>query len=96
VNGEFPLKGVWYSRYSESQLDLLGDTRTAPSWIALLHIDNREFRDANPTRASLGPDQIEEYSFVVVPQVGQVVGEVGEVIADAGLQVVADVTIDRG
>ena len=33
---------------------------------------------------------------MVVPQVGQVVGEVGEVVADAGLQVLADVTIDRG
>src|SRR3989442_10184435 len=45
--------------------------------------------------ASLGPDEIEEYAFVVVPQVGQVVGEVGEVVADADLQVLAEVTIDR-
>ena len=36
-------------------------------------------RDANLTRASLGPDEIEEYAFVVVPQIRQVVGEVGEV-----------------
>jgi hypothetical protein len=47
---------------------------------------------ANPTRASLGPDEIEEYPFVVVLQVGQVVGEVGEVVADASLQVLADAT----
>ena len=33
---------------------------------------------------------------MVVPQVGQVVGEVGEVVADADLQVVADATIDPG
>src|SRR5512146_2277350 len=45
---------------------------------------------------SLGPDEIDEYAFVVVPQVRQVVGEVGEVVAGADLQVLADVTIDRG
>jgi hypothetical protein len=33
---------------------------------------------------------------VVVLQVGQVVGEVGEVVADASLQVLADVMIDCG
>jgi hypothetical protein len=33
---------------------------------------------------------------MVVLQVGQLVGEVGEVVADAGLQVLADVMIDRG
>src|SRR4030095_5823802 len=48
-----------------------------------------------PTPASLGTNEIEEYAFVVVPQVRQVVGEVGEVVADADLQVLADVTIDR-
>ena len=36
-------------------------------------------------RASLGPDEINEYSFVVVLQVGQIVGEVGEVVANAYL-----------
>src|SRR5216117_781844 len=46
--------------------------------------------------SSLGHDEIDEYAFVVVPQVGQVVGEVGEVVADADLHVLADVTIDRG
>src|SRR6266571_1816617 len=49
-----------------------------------------------PTWASLGPDEIEEYALVVVLQVGQVVGEVGEVVADASLQVLADVMIDCG
>src|SRR6478735_2704667 len=48
------------------------------------------------TRASLGPDQINEYASVVVLQVGQLVGEVGEVVAHAGLQVLADVMVDRG
>jgi len=33
---------------------------------------------------------------MVVLQVGQVVGEVGEIVADASLQVLADVMIDRG
>ncbi len=33
---------------------------------------------------------------MVVLQVGQVVGEVGEVVADASLQVLADVMVDRG
>src|SRR6185437_14532444 len=44
---------------------------------------------------SLGPDEIEEYAFVVVLEVGQVVGEIGEVVADANLQVLADAMIDR-
>src|SRR5436309_6429928 len=62
------------------------------------HSDDRQsfVAYANLTLASPGPDEIDEYAFVVVPQVGQVVGEVGEVVADADLQVLADVTIDRG
>ena len=48
------------------------------------------------TRVSLGPDEIYEYASVVVPQVGQFVGEVGEVVADASLQVLGDVMVDRG
>jgi hypothetical protein len=48
------------------------------------------------SRASLGPDQINEYASVVVLQVGQLVREVGEVVADAGLQVLADVMVDCG
>ena len=52
--------------------------------------------DANRTRASLGPDEIEEYALVVVLQVGQVVGEVSEVVAHASLQVLGDVMVDRG
>ncbi len=31
------------------------------------------------TRASHGPDEIHEYAFVIVLQISQVVGEVGEV-----------------
>ena len=46
-------------------------------------------------RGSHSPDDIEEYAFVVVLQVGQLVGEVGEVVAHASLQVVANVMIDR-
>ena len=42
------------------------------------------------------PDQINEYASMVVLQVGQLVGEVGEVVAHASLQVLADVMIDRG
>ena len=48
------------------------------------------------TWASHSPDQIDEYAFVVVLQIGQVVGEVGEVVAHAGFQVLANMTIDRG
>jgi len=48
------------------------------------------------TRASHSPDEIDEYAFVVVLQIGQVVGEVGEVVADASLQVLANVMVDRG
>src|SRR5436309_15446082 len=61
------------------------------------HSDDRQsfVAYANLTLASPGPDEIDEYAFVVVPQVGQVVGEVGEVVADADLQVLADVMIDR-
>jgi hypothetical protein len=47
------------------------------------------------TRASHGPDEIKKYAFVVVLQIGQVVGEVGEVVANAGLQVLGNMTIDR-
>jgi hypothetical protein len=47
-------------------------------------------------RPSHSPDEIDEYAFVVVLQIGQVVGEVGEVVADASLQVLANMTIDRG
>ncbi len=47
-------------------------------------------------RASHSSDEIDEYAFVVVLQIGQVVGEVGEVVADANLQVLANVMIDRG
>jgi len=43
---------------------------------------------------SLGPDEIEEYTLVVVLQVSQVVGEVGEIVADTSLQILADVMID--
>src|SRR5690242_18602723 len=48
------------------------------------------------TRESHGPDDVKKYAFVVVLQIGQVVGEVGEVVAHAGFQVLANVTIDRG
>src|SRR5882762_6599301 len=48
------------------------------------------------TRESQAPDEIKKYAFVVVLQVGQVVGEVGEVVADASLQVLANTTIDGG
>src|SRR6185312_4924924 len=48
------------------------------------------------TRALLGPDQINEYASVVVLQVGKLVGEVGEIIAHACLQVFADVVVNRG
>src|SRR6185369_7690614 len=44
---------------------------------------------------ALTADDVEEYASVVVPQVGEVFGEVGEVITDADLQVLADVTVDR-
>src|SRR6478672_3067019 len=48
------------------------------------------------TPALLGPDQINEYASVVIFQVGQLVREVGEVVAHAGLQVLGDVMVDRG
>ena len=47
------------------------------------------------TRVSHSPDEIHEYAFVVVLQIGQVVGEVCEVVANAGLQVLSNMTIDR-
>src|SRR5713226_1726566 len=48
------------------------------------------------TRASHGPDEIKKYAFVVVLQVRQVVGEIGEVVADASLQVLSNVMINCG
>ena len=53
-------------------------------------------KHSNDFRTSLGPDQINEYASVVVPQIGQFVREVGEVVAHAGLQVLGDVMIDCG
>jgi hypothetical protein len=47
------------------------------------------------TRASLGRDDVKEYAFVVVVQVGQIVGEIGEIVADAGLHVLAEAMINR-
>src|SRR5215470_13710215 len=47
------------------------------------------------TQVSHSPDEIHEYAFVVVLQIGQVVGEVCEVVAKAGLQVLSNMTIDR-
>ena len=46
------------------------------------------------TLGSHSPDDIEKYAFVVVLQIGQVVGKVCKVVADANLQVLADMTID--
>ena len=48
------------------------------------------------TRVSHRPDEVQEYACVIVLQVGQVVGEVCEVIANAGLQVLSNMTIKRG
>src|SRR5437588_6128516 len=62
--------------------------------MASTSVSNR--RDAKPARASLSTDEIEEHAFVVVLQVGQIVGEVGEVVAETNLQILADVMIDRG
>src|SRR5881396_3752202 len=45
--------------------------------------------------ASHAADDIEECALVVVAQVGQIVRKVGEVVADAGLHVLAEITIDR-
>jgi hypothetical protein len=47
------------------------------------------------TRASLGRDDVKEYAFVVVLQVVQIVGEIGEIVADAGLHVLAEAMINR-
>ena len=51
---------------------------------------------AHTQSRSLGPDQVNEYASVVVLQVGRLVGEVGEVVTHASLQVLADVMVDRG
>src|SRR5215831_9999196 len=48
------------------------------------------------SRASHGPDEIDEYASMVELQVGQFVGEIGEVVADTSLQILADVMVDCG
>ena len=71
----------------------------APFWEGVVCTDFKtasQEKVLEPTQASLGRDEIEEYAFVVVLQVGEVVGEVGEVVAGAHLQVLAEITIDRG
>jgi hypothetical protein len=45
------------------------------------------------TLASLGRDDVKEYAFMVVLQVGQIVGEIGEIVANAGLHVLAEAMI---
>src|SRR5262249_36599351 len=47
------------------------------------------------TQASHGPDEIDENASMVVLQVSQLVGEIGEVIADTSLQVRGDAMVDR-
>src|SRR5258706_199762 len=74
---------------------------TEKSWYQYIFLRKRGWTPACPLpseakRPSHSPDEIEKYAFVVVLQIGQVVGEVGEVVADAGLQVLANMTIDRG
>src|SRR5215831_4652020 len=43
----------------------------------------------------LRSDKIEEYAFVVVLQIGQIVRKVSEVVADSDLQILADAPINR-
>src|SRR5712664_1023172 len=71
------------------------------SWYQYIFFEKGDWTAACPlsseaTRASHTPDEIDEDAFVVVLQVGQLVGEVGEVVAHASLQVLANMTIDRG
>jgi len=48
-----PADDILYDRYSESQFDLLGDTRAAPPWIALPSY--RERHELNPGLDLFGP-----------------------------------------
>ena len=48
------------------------------------------------TGVSHRPDDVQEYAFVIVLQIGEVVGEAGEVIANAGFEVLSNMTINRG
>src|SRR5438067_590352 len=67
-------------------------TRKAPGHLASTSVSIIALRKS---RASLSRDEVDEYAFVVVLQVGQIVGKVGEVVAGADLQVFAEITIDR-
>jgi hypothetical protein len=64
--------------------------KVGPIQSSLLHSGRIE-----GTRASLGRDDVKEYAFVVVLQVVQIVGEIGEIVADAGLHVLAEAMINR-
>src|SRR4030095_4805427 len=46
------------------------------------------------SRALHAADEVDEGALVVVVEVGQVVGEVGEVVAGAHLEVLAEVVVD--
>src|SRR6476660_6083345 len=83
-------KAICVSEYLQSWLIICGQSLLFGSWSPACQLPSEA------TRASHGPDEIDEYAFVVVLQIGQVVGEVGEVVADASLQVLANMTIDRG
>jgi hypothetical protein len=102
-SGDYPSRSLPSHRITIVEFNDSPVSRTAQTRLLRdsANVISREERAASKaprisTRASLGPDEIDEYAFVVVLQVGQFVGEVGEVVADASLQVLADVMVDRG
>jgi hypothetical protein len=62
MKGENPTDYILINRSSERQVDLIGNLRTSPSWIALFHFDQLE---SSPT-----PDLWGRASFVALAKTG--------------------------
>jgi hypothetical protein len=92
-------RGGWHSPPYSCQTSTSG-TRASSAMTPKVGIDPKPsdytLDKIEATRASHGPDEIKKYASVVILQIGQVVGEIGEVVADTSLQVLANAMIDRG
>ena len=94
-----PLKGIYGKCRRAIYASRVSNTRVATIGLRAPFEDMSWRHSHRPLRrkATLGshtPDDIEKYAFVVVLQIGQVVGKVCKVVADANLEVLADMTID--
>ena len=65
----------------------------SPNWLSRYPV---KFRDGFALPLLEFRDQVHKDTIIVKAQIGQIVGEVGEVIADTDFGIVSDMTIERG